>query len=166
MEEIHFSLFFILNVCFCLQDFKEQIIHHIATITLISFSWLVNYIRAGTLIMIVHDASDYLMEVRKRRFLSKFNTVKRLHDDAKIRNLITKPSLPSRGGVVKKFLSLISVSQNVQLRGLEEDVQLHLHNVCSCLHYHAPGHPPLLVCFFNILNDLDLSTVTSASLLI
>lgn len=55
-----------MNVCFCLQDFKEQIIHHVATITLISFSWLVNYIRAGTLIMIVHDASDYLMEVRKR----------------------------------------------------------------------------------------------------
>ena len=46
-----------------LQDFKEQIIHHVATIALISFSWLVNYIRAGTLIMLVHDASDYLMEV-------------------------------------------------------------------------------------------------------
>lgn len=46
-----------------LQDFKEQIVHHIATILLISFSWLVNYIRAGTLIMLVHDASDYLMEV-------------------------------------------------------------------------------------------------------
>lgn len=75
MEEIHFFLFFILNVCFCLQDFKEQIIHHVATITLISFSWLVNYIRAGTLIMIVHDASDYLMEVRKLRFLLKFNTM-------------------------------------------------------------------------------------------
>lgn len=48
---------------FCLQDFKEQIIHHVATLALISFSWLVNYIRAGTLIMLVHDASDYLMEV-------------------------------------------------------------------------------------------------------
>lgn len=48
---------------FSLQDFKEQIVHHIATIMLISFSWLVNYIRAGTLIMLVHDASDYLMEV-------------------------------------------------------------------------------------------------------
>lgn len=34
-----------------------------ATIALISFSWLVNYIRAGTLIMLVHDAADYLMEV-------------------------------------------------------------------------------------------------------
>ncbi|XP_077937512.1 ceramide synthase 2a isoform X2 [Gasterosteus aculeatus] len=47
------------------KDFKEQIIHHVATISLISFSWLVNYIRAGTLIMLVHDASDYLMESAK-----------------------------------------------------------------------------------------------------
>uniref|UniRef100_A0A3Q4HHW9 Ceramide synthase 2a n=1 Tax=Neolamprologus brichardi TaxID=32507 RepID=A0A3Q4HHW9_NEOBR len=47
------------------KDFKEQIIHHVATIALISFSWLVNYIRAGTLIMLVHDAADYLMESAK-----------------------------------------------------------------------------------------------------
>ncbi|CAB1441446.1 unnamed protein product [Pleuronectes platessa] len=47
------------------KDFKEQIVHHVATILLISFSWLVNYIRAGTLIMLVHDASDYLMESAK-----------------------------------------------------------------------------------------------------
>lgn len=59
------SFFFFFFLLF-LQDFKEQIIHHVATLTLISVSWLVNYIRAGTLIMLVHDASDYLMEVSHR----------------------------------------------------------------------------------------------------
>ncbi|KAA0702885.1 Ceramide synthase 2 [Triplophysa tibetana] len=47
------------------KDFKEHIIHHVATITLISFSWCVNYIRAGTLIMFVHDSADYLLESAK-----------------------------------------------------------------------------------------------------
>lgn len=47
------------------KDFKEQIVHHLATILLISFSWLVHYIRAGTLIMLVHDASDWLLESAK-----------------------------------------------------------------------------------------------------
>uniref|UniRef100_A0A3Q2DXW4 Ceramide synthase 2b n=1 Tax=Cyprinodon variegatus TaxID=28743 RepID=A0A3Q2DXW4_CYPVA len=47
------------------KDFKEHIIHHVATILLISFSWCVNYIRAGTLIMLVHDSSDYFLESAK-----------------------------------------------------------------------------------------------------
>ncbi|MBN3277496.1 CERS2 synthase, partial [Polyodon spathula] len=47
------------------KDFKEQIVHHIATIVLISLSWCVNFIRAGTLIMLVHDASDYFLESAK-----------------------------------------------------------------------------------------------------
>ncbi|KAL2079957.1 hypothetical protein ACEWY4_023750 [Coilia grayii] len=47
------------------KDFKEQIVHHVATILLISFSWVVNYIRAGTMIMLIHDSSDYLLESAK-----------------------------------------------------------------------------------------------------
>ncbi|XP_062321941.1 ceramide synthase 2 [Osmerus eperlanus] len=47
------------------KDFREQIIHHVATILLISFSWCVNYIRAGTIIMLLHDTSDYFLESAK-----------------------------------------------------------------------------------------------------
>uniref|UniRef100_A0A4W5JJ82 Ceramide synthase 3a n=1 Tax=Hucho hucho TaxID=62062 RepID=A0A4W5JJ82_9TELE len=47
------------------KDFKEQIIHHLATLTLLSFSWCVNYIRIGTLVMLIHDASDILLESAK-----------------------------------------------------------------------------------------------------
>ncbi|XP_058608360.1 ceramide synthase 2 isoform X2 [Onychostoma macrolepis] len=47
------------------QDFKEQLVHHWATLTLLSFSWCANYIRIGTLVMLVHDASDVLLESAK-----------------------------------------------------------------------------------------------------
>ncbi|XP_046732215.1 ceramide synthase 2 isoform X2 [Silurus meridionalis] len=47
------------------QDFKEQIVHHIATIFLLGFSYCANYIRIGTLVMLVHDSSDFLLESAK-----------------------------------------------------------------------------------------------------
>ena len=45
------------------QDFTEMIIHHIATITLMGMSWSANMIRVGTLVLCVHDAVDYILEV-------------------------------------------------------------------------------------------------------
>ncbi|CAJ0941705.1 unnamed protein product [Ranitomeya imitator] len=47
------------------KDFQEQIIHHVATIVLISFSWCANYIRVGTLVLVIHDASDFFLESAK-----------------------------------------------------------------------------------------------------
>ena len=48
---------------FVLQDFVEMMIHHVATITLLTLSWADNMVRVGTLVLVVHDAVDYWMEV-------------------------------------------------------------------------------------------------------
>lgn len=39
-------------------------IHHIATICLIGFSYCANFVRVGTFVMLVHDSSDFLLEVK------------------------------------------------------------------------------------------------------
>uniref|UniRef100_H2ZGJ8 Homeobox domain-containing protein n=1 Tax=Ciona savignyi TaxID=51511 RepID=H2ZGJ8_CIOSA len=57
------------------SDFYEQVIHHIATITLISISYANNGVRMGSLIMIVHDAADVFLEASKCVHYLKFNTL-------------------------------------------------------------------------------------------
>lgn len=39
-------------------------LHHVATISLITFSYVNNMARVGTLVMCLHDAADVLIEVR------------------------------------------------------------------------------------------------------
>lgn len=41
-----------------------MLVHHLATILLITFSYTNNMVRAGTLVMCLHDASDIFLEVK------------------------------------------------------------------------------------------------------
>jgi ceramide synthetase len=50
------------------KDFWQMFIHHIATITLLSFSYLVNFVRVGTFVLVVHDCGDYWLEVKDEEF--------------------------------------------------------------------------------------------------
>ncbi|KAM3870710.1 ceramide synthase 2-like [Diretmus argenteus] len=65
--EMSFYLSLLLSLTFDVKrkDFNEQVIHHIATLTLLGFSWTSNYIRIGTLVMAVHDSADIFLEGAK-----------------------------------------------------------------------------------------------------
>ena len=47
------------------KDFWEMFIHHMTTITLMIFSWSTHFIRVGTLVLLIHDSSDHLLELAK-----------------------------------------------------------------------------------------------------
>ncbi|XP_070828573.1 ceramide synthase 2 [Chaetodon trifascialis] len=65
--ELGFYLSLVLRLTFDVKrkDFKEQVIHHTATLILLSFSWISNFIRIGTIVMALHDSSDILLEAGK-----------------------------------------------------------------------------------------------------
>ncbi|CAJ0603782.1 unnamed protein product [Cylicocyclus nassatus] len=46
-------------------DFWQLIIHHFVTIGLLSSSFLINFVRVGTLVLISHDVADILLEFGK-----------------------------------------------------------------------------------------------------
>uniref|UniRef100_A0A4W4EUQ7 Ceramide synthase 5 n=2 Tax=Electrophorus electricus TaxID=8005 RepID=A0A4W4EUQ7_ELEEL len=54
------------------KDFLIMFVHHLATVSLISFSYVINMARVGTLILCVHDASDFLLEAAKLANYAKY----------------------------------------------------------------------------------------------
>jgi len=47
------------------KDFWEMFVHHNTTIALMMFSWTAHFTRIGTLVLIVHDCADHLLELAK-----------------------------------------------------------------------------------------------------
>lgn len=47
------------------KDFWQMFIHHIVTIALLWFSWICNVHRIGSLVLIVHDSADVLLQLFK-----------------------------------------------------------------------------------------------------
>lgn len=45
------------------KDFWQMFVHHICTICLLSFSWICNFHRIGTLVLLIHDCGDIFLEV-------------------------------------------------------------------------------------------------------
>ncbi|XP_012660932.1 ceramide synthase 5 [Otolemur garnettii] len=54
------------------KDFLIMFVHHLVTIALITLSYITNMVRVGTLIMCLHDASDFLLEAAKLANYAKY----------------------------------------------------------------------------------------------
>lgn len=47
------------------KDWKEMTTHHLVTIALLYFSWVMNFVRVGSLVLLVHDTADIPLNATK-----------------------------------------------------------------------------------------------------
>lgn len=55
------------------KDFWQMFIHHIVTLGLMFASWFTNLVRAGSLILVLHDAVDWILESTKMAAYAKWD---------------------------------------------------------------------------------------------
>lgn len=71
----YWSTMFMISVDHKRKDSTEMTIHHLITISLLLFSFTNNFLRIGTLVLVVHDAADSLLAAAK---MSKYCGKERL----------------------------------------------------------------------------------------
>lgn len=47
------------------KDFWQMFVHHIVTLLLMALSWVYNFHRVGSLVLVIHDCADIFMEAAK-----------------------------------------------------------------------------------------------------
>lgn len=57
------------------KDFWQMFVHHIATLVLMSLSWVGNLTRIGSLVLVVHDCADILLEAAKMAKYANYQKV-------------------------------------------------------------------------------------------
>lgn len=57
------------------KDFWQMFVHHIATIVLMSWSWICNLPRIGSLVLVIHDCADIFLEAAKMAKYSGYQKI-------------------------------------------------------------------------------------------
>ena len=103
------------------KDFFEQMVHHVASIILLSMSWTINIVRLGSLTIMVHDAADSWLEAAK---MTSYTQHKKLCDALFI--TFTIVWFISRLGIYPFWILNSALFESYDLLGLVEAQPLYI----------------------------------------